>query len=305
MSFKISKIIKLITILLIFSSCSSKQEEIKDAISLFPNLNKIEIDNSFKDQEIKIPQQKNNQFWLSRSEASNNSEIENFTFAHQIKKKKSINYSYKFLGKNYLTTEPVIDNKTAYLIDHKGRITSLNLQNKKRNWQTKPFKTKFRNGKIYLSNNKIFATSGYNYLSAINTEDGSTLWTKKLNSIIISSPIVNKDLLFFITSDNKTYSLNANNGEIIWIHEGIDKNTAILGSSEPVFYKNYVFSSYSSGEIYILNQKNGEIGWFYNLNTNRAIDSDFILNDIDNIPIIRNDIVYAVGNGGINDGNSN
>ena len=297
MQYYILKITKIIIISLIFTSCAKKQE-IEGAISLFTNLNKIEIDESLKGQEI-IPPQKDSKSWLSRSDSSNNPEIENFTFAHQIKKKKSINYGYKFLGKHHIATAPIIKNETAYLIDHKGRVTSLNTTNKKKNWQIKPFKTKFRNGKIYLNNNIIFATSGYNYLSAINAENGSVLWTKKLNSIIISSPIANKDLLFFITSDNKTYSLNANNGKIIWIHEGIDKNTAILGSSEPVFYKNYVFSSYSSGEIYILNQKNGEIGWFYNLNTNRAIDSDFILNDIDNIPIIRNDVVYAVGNGGI------
>ena len=297
----IHKIINFIKIVLFFTiliSCS-KKEQIQDAISIFPDLNIIQLDDSLKEKSIKLPQQQENDSWTGRSNIANLLNIENFSFSDKINDSDSSIYSYKFLGKNHRASPPIIHKNTAYLIDHKGRITSFDLKNNKKNWQIKPFKTKFKNGKIYLNNGKLFATSGYNYLAAIDIEKESVLWSKKINSLIISAPIASKEQVLAITSDNKTYAFNANNGNINWIHEAIDKNTAILGASDPVFYKNHVFSSYSSGEIYVLNQKNGEIGWFYNLNINKAINSDFILNDIDNVPIIKDDIIYAVGNGGL------
>ncbi|MFT6219653.1 MAG: outer membrane protein assembly factor BamB, partial [Rickettsiales bacterium] len=105
--------------------------------------------------------------------------------------------------------------------------------------------------------------------------------------------------VFVITNDNKTYALDAKNGQIIWVHSAIVKPTGILGSSNPVSYKNYVISTYSSGEVYALNKKNGESGWVFDLNVSKADNSNFILNDIDSTPIIKDGVVYVIGNGGL------
>ena len=101
------------------------------------------------------------------------------------------------------------------------------------------------------------------------------------------------------TKKNKTFALNAKSGEIKWIHYGISKALAIFGSAQPLVYNDVLIASYSSGEIYAINKKTGESLWTQDLNSNKAYNSDFFLNDIDATPLVKNDVVYAIGNGGL------
>jgi len=57
--------------------------------------------------------------------------------------------------------------------------------------------------------------------------------------------------------------------------------------------------SYSSGEIYALKKQTGDAVWSQDLNISKATSSDFYLNDIDATPLVKDGIVYAIGNGGL------
>lgn len=287
-------------LLLFLASCNNKDiKNFKNATPIFDNQN-LEISANLSELEIKLPQQQNNIAWTGYNQ--NNLKIENFAFNPKINKFKNINFGLNSFKKNILSKPLIFDNK-IYLLDTKGNLIAKNLLNGKKIWSKTIFdkenKRDFRGGKIFYSENIIYATSGFNYLAAINAGNGKLLWSKKIGSIPISTPITHKNQLFVITDDNKTYAINKNNGRINWIHNGINKNTAILGSADPIIYKNYLIISYSSGEIYLLDQKNGTSIWSHNLNINKAINSDFILNDIDATPIIKNDIIYSIGNGGL------
>jgi outer membrane protein assembly factor BamB len=284
-------------------SCASDEKDIMGAVSVFKYSKDLKIDESLSGKTMKIPAQKHNKFWFGGSKAANNFNAENFAFASQITKTKSIWSGYRTGNNDQKVFKPLIINNVVYLLDAKGNLIARNLENYKKIWKRSIFDKKdrsnFIDGKIYYNDGKIFATSGFNYLAAIDAKDGKIIWSKKIGSIPVSTPVANKGQVFVTTSDNKTYVLDAKSGQINWIHSGINKNTAILGAADPVFYKNYVITSYSSGEIYILDQGNGDIGWSHDLNVNRAINSDFILNDIDATPMVKDGVAYAVGNGGL------
>ncbi len=146
---------------------------------------------------------------------------------------------------------------------------------------------------------KLFAVAGVNQIKAINQNNGEILWQKDLSVIFNSTPICDGESVYISSSDNKTFALNVDNGEIKWIHYGIAKSLAIFGSAQPVFSGDVLIASYSSGEIYALNKKTGESLWSQDLNLNQIFNSDFFLNDIDATPLIKDAVVYAIGNGGL------
>ncbi len=292
-----------ILFLILLSSCSSDEKESKNAISVFKYSKTLQIDKSLQGKTAKFPSQKNSKSWLGSNKAGNNFNIENFTFANEITKTKSVWSGYRTGNNDKKVFRPLIVGNIVYFLDAKGNLIARNLENFNKIWQKRIFdkrdKSNFINGKIYFNDGKIFATSGFNYLVALNASDGEIIWSKKIGSIPISTPIASKGQVFITTSDNKTYALSVADGSINWIHSGINRSTAILGAADLVFYKNYIVSSYSSGEIYILSQRNGEVGWTHDLNVNRAINSDFVLNDIDATPMVKDGVIYAVGNGGL------
>jgi outer membrane protein assembly factor BamB len=298
-------ILKLIFLLVFLTSCSSDKKDIKDAVSVFKYSLELKKDDSLGLEAVDIPVRRQNRFWYGSTKVTRGLDsVENFAFPSKITKTKSIWSGYRTGSNDKKVFKPVISNNVIYLLDAKGNLIARDIRNYKKIWKKRIFAKKdkrdFRGGKIFLGKgNIIFATTGFNSLVALNSKNGEIIWSKKLGSIPISTPVSNEGQVFVTTSDNKTYALDAQNGTINWIHEGIYKNTAILGAADPVFYKNYLIASYSSGEIYIINQISGEVGWVYDLNVSKAINSDFILNDIDATPIVKDDIVYVIGNGGL------
>ena len=285
------------------SSCSSdKKIDDKNAISVFANDDLIKADASLANIKISLPKQINNQFWFGSNNDSNQA-IENFTFSNKISKTTSIWAGYRPGYEDRMVFSPIITSDKIYTLDAKGNLYARNPSNYKTIWKKKLidrfFIKDFTDGKISYFDGKIFASTGYNLVLCINAESGEIIWSKTLSSIPISAPISDGKQVFIITNDNKTYALDVTNGEINWAHSGILKATGIIGAANPVAYKNYIITSYSSGEVYALNKKSGEVGWVYDLNISKAANSDFILNDVDATPVIKDGIAYAIGNGGL------
>jgi outer membrane protein assembly factor BamB len=303
----LTTILTAIFLITFLSSCSiNKKVDDKNAILAFIDLDPITKDQNLKDVIITFPKAINNNYWFGNN-SDNNQIIENFSFDIDFRKKnvedKSINIGSSFVQNNKMVFAPIIAENKIYVLDNNGNLYAKDLLSYKTIWKAKLssglFKQNFAGGKISYFDGKIFSTNGYNLIICFDAKNGKILWQKTLSSILISTPISDGNQLFLITNNNQTYSLATLDGKINWIHSGISKATAILGSANPVFYKNYVISSYSSGEIYALNKKDGTLSWVYDLNLNKISNSDFILNDADATPIIKNNIAYTIGNGGL------
>lgn len=295
------KIILSLLILAIFNSCSDKDKSEIKGISVFQDIAPLKVDEKLTNVAITIPTALQNDSWFGQN-SDNNPAVENFSFPSRITKIRSV-WSGFWPKENSVVFAPAIAKDVIYLLDNKGNLSARNLADKKLIWKKKIIKGKdsknFTSGKISYKDEKIYASTGYDLVVAIDARNGEIIWSKNIGAITISTPIADQTQLFITTNDNKTYALNSATGEINWVHSGILRNTGILGAANPVFYKNYVIVAYSSGEIYTINKKTGEVGWSYDLNVSKAINSDFILNDIDSTPLVKDDVVYTIGNGGL------
>ena len=298
----IIKILHVIIFIFLLNGCNKNEEISKKAISAFATDLSPKIDLKLEKIKIDIPKQIENDNFNGIF-ISNNQKIENFAINNIIKKSKNISSGYVTSNIYDIISNPVINNNIIYSLDARGNLLARNLNNNKLIYRKRIISwlniKNLSQGKINYDQGIIYITTGFNKILAVNASDAKIIWSKNLKSIAISRPIINSDNIYIISNDNKTYSLDKKNGSIQWIHNGIVKKTTIFGSSDPIIYKNYIISAYSSGEIYILNQKNGSTIDLYELNAARATSSNFILDDIDATPIIKDDIMYAVGNSGL------
>lgn len=303
------RIIILLSLLNIASSCSKdKTYDKKIAVSAFVFDDPLQISSKKIDTQIEI--QKPIDSWNYGKNFHQNGRVGNLKkdFSYNkgkilLKKDSKIYTDFNLFGNSGKIFSPVIYNNRGYFLDNSGLLEAFDLRSEKKLWQTRLYKpdflTYFDNPKIFASEDKIFASIGNNEIKAININNGKLIWSVKLPSLLISKPVVWGDKLFILADNNKLYTLNSNDGKVIWSHSGILSNMAIYGAADPLISADKVFVSYSSGEIYALNKKDGSEIWSYDLNVNKAVGSNFFLNDIDATPIMRSGRLYVVGNGGL------
>lgn len=221
----------------------------------------------------------------------------------QLTKTWSKSFLHFFEKDQKIYNQPVVYQQKIYFLDGSANLYCYDLITKKLVWKKSIFHTvwlkNYRSPNITISDNKIFATLANNYLVAVDALSGVVIWQKQLSAILTSKPVYSDNMVFVSTDNNKLYCFNATTSDLLWTHFGVGRNTAILGSSSPTIYQDQVLIGYSSGEIYALNKKTSEVVWTQDLNLNKAISSDFYLNDIDASIVVKDDVVYALGNGGL------
>lgn len=305
----------------ILSSCANKDKDYdkEKAISAFAAVDSLKIDESLKNKEISIPKAKKNSSF-NGSLSFYNQEIENFDKNFSQKNKffsnsKTIKFEdnnlfysgFGFFSSADFVFNPIILEDRIFTLNSSANLISFDLETGKKNWKTKIFKKNSLKNyslpkilyKKIAENEIIFAINGINEIAAVNAKNGEIIWQKKISSIPNSSIIADDENIYFTTNDNKLFAIDIKNGDLKWIFSAILLNTAIFGSADPLIYQDKIIAAFSSGEIYLIDKKTGSQIWSQSLNISKAINSDFYLNDIDATPIIKNDIVFAVGNGGL------
>lgn len=199
--------------------------------------------------------------------------------------------------------QPIISKQKLFVLDGSAELFAFDLLTKKIIFRSQIFAKSwlknYRSVNLSIDQDTLYATMGTNHLVAVNALNGKIIWQKQVSAVLNSKPITSDGYVYVATDSNKTYCFNQRNGDLIWTHSGVPRTTAIFGNSEPLIYQDKVIVGYSSGEVYALNKKTAESIWVQDLNLNKAITSDFYLNDVDANLLVKNDIVYAIGNGGL------
>ncbi|MDR3290455.1 MAG: PQQ-like beta-propeller repeat protein [Rickettsiales bacterium] len=260
---------KYLFVFLILLSCKSKKEIVGERIQIFKENDKFVIESK---EKIEV-NGKLETYTSYYGDGSNlNVNIENFKVDFELQDKYFSNIVY-------------VD-KTLYYVDKNGKL----------NGKYK-IADDIKFAKLSYDKDTFYLTTGKNLVVAFE-KDGHVKWSKELNVIPISAPVIDGDSLYFITNNNKTFCLNAKNGQIKWIHYGNNSTSKILGVANPVVYNDYVISGYSTGDLILINRTTGQMILNIKLSYKGFFNSLFDLTDTDSTPIIKNDVLYASASSG-------
>lgn len=197
---------------------------------------------------------------------------------------------------------PILYNTTIIAAQRNGIIISIDIKTGKINWKIQLFEKKkswnFNKKKVFLSlglekdNKNIYVGSEKEKIYAININNGTISWEKKVSGEILSYPVTSNKKIFIYTNDGFLKGLNQFDGDIIWqIYMGI-KDISIHGFCTPLLYKNLGIIGTENGYVIIFKLETGEIIWKKKITKNNSNSSNFLLEDIDITPILLNNILY-------------
>ncbi len=218
----------------------------------------------------------------------------------------------KFYLQNHSQTfifEPQIVKNNLFVLTASGHLQKYQIIEIEKNisfqllWQ-KPIFTSIANHQYRLlkmssCQEMLLLIDGSNKIKAIAADNGNLLWQKELSAMLSSAPVCSANAVFVSSNNNKTFSLQKNNGNINWIHQGLVANTTIFNSPNIILWQNNLLVGYASGDIYLLQQQNGNEIWQNNVNLyQNTVHQDYLL-DINANLIIADNAVFVVGNGGL------
>jgi outer membrane protein assembly factor BamB len=154
-------------------------------------------------------------------------------------------------------------------------------------------------GGVAVAGGKVFVSSGYRTMSALDAATGSVLWTVRTDSPLHGAPTVAGSRVYVVDIDNQMIAFDTATGRQTWSYRGITEPARIMRASSPAVSGETVIAPFSSGEVVALRASNGQAVWQQVLSRSSRTSALSEIRDIAGRPVISRGFVYAVSHSGV------
>ncbi len=202
-----------------------------------------------------------------------------------------------------LTASPVVSGGRIFVIDARANVSAFSASGGKRMWRIslKPKNESAAEGYgggVAAGAGRLFATTGFGTVNALDPATGRLIWTRKLGAPVRSSPTYHDGKLYLVTVDNRLYTLSAADGEVVWDFRRYAESAGVLGSPSPAIQGKRVVAPYSSGEIIAFDTETGKAVWADSFSRTRRMSPVAKLSSISGRPVIDRGTVFAISHSG-------
>jgi outer membrane protein assembly factor BamB len=221
-----------------------------------------------------------------------------------------------------LTASPVVAAGKVFVLDATARVWAFNAGNGEEAWHVtvappgnrdlinlltlgafgedkRIDRSKGFGGGIAFDGGRIFATTGFGDVVALDAATGKEVWRVNVGVPIANAPVVNGGRVFVASIDNHMHAFAEKNGRELWDHRGIAESAGIMESTSAAVAGEFVIAPYSSGEIYALRVQNGRPAWNDMLTRSHGVTALSEIDDIAGKPVVDRDLVFAISHSGI------
>lgn len=148
-------------------------------------------------------------------------------------------------------------------------------------------------GGLAASGGRVYVTSGFGRVAALDAATGATIWTQELGATVTGAPTVLGGRVYASDRDGRGWALDAVTGEVAWTVEATPGGTSIIGGAAPAATSDAVVFPFSSGELVAAAPDTGAVLWTAYVLGERIGTVIARVSDITGDPVIAGDRVYA------------
>jgi outer membrane protein assembly factor BamB len=202
-----------------------------------------------------------------------------------------------------LTAEPIIADGRVFTMDSDGRVAAWDAGNGHQFWSqsTKPKHNRSSSigGGIAVVGGRVYAATGRAEVVVLDAGSGDVVWRKPLSSPARSAPTVVDKSLYVCTIDQTLVAMGIAGGEPLWVYQATKADAGILASASPAFSGGLVVAGFESGDLAAVHADTGILAWSDNLGSLKGSTSLLEFATVRGAPVIEDNIVYAIGFGGL------
>ena len=148
-------------------------------------------------------------------------------------------------------------------------------------------------GALALGGGRLYVTSGFGQVTALDPATGAVLWEQKLGNTGTGAPSYYDEVLYLVSGDTTAWALEADNGRIRWQIDGLADINNVAGGPAPVVTPERVVFGFGNGELQSAFRQGGLRLWNAGLGSRRAGRALSNVDDITGDPVVRGDTVYV------------
>lgn len=148
-------------------------------------------------------------------------------------------------------------------------------------------------GGLAFEGNRVFATTGYGELVALDARTGGIAWRQRVDAPIGGSPTVQNGVVYVGGRDATNWAVRANDGKVLWRAFGNDGMAGVMGVSAPAVAGSTVVFPFATGEIMGVDTNTGNQLWTANVAGQRLGRAVGYFRDVTGDPVISGGTVYA------------
>ncbi len=301
-----------IALLAMLTACSSmpsklnpfKKEEVKlpgERISVLKTLEGFQVDAEQAKKPVVLPQARRNADWDQPGGVASNAPG-HLEFGGGLGAVWRADIGEGSSDDGRLTASPIVYQGKIYTLDTEGVVSAFSASSGSRTWRVSlaPEKEKGNEGfggGIAANGGRLFVTTGFGVVVALNAGNGAVEWTRKIGVPLRSSPTAIDGKLFFVSAESKLYCLSTVDGVELWTFRGLPESATLLSNVSPAVSGDIVVVPYPSGEVIAYNISAGRPAWVETLSRTRGGSSLAGLSDPAR-PAIDRGVVFAVGHSG-------
>lgn len=263
---------------------------------------KLQPDERLASLEVTLPAATENADWVQAGGNPTHS-MGNLAGPSSLKEVWHINIGRGGDQGSRVVTPPVVVQGKVIALDNMVRLSAYDAKTGKGLWRTnlavsiEDPETGFGGGAAY-DDGKLFVSTGFGDVFAINPADGAILWRAKTGDPFRSPPTAADGRVYVNSVENSLYALDQKDGAVLWNYHAIAEGAHILSSTTPAASGDVVVAPFTSGELTAFLASNGRQTWTDSLTRTGRQSSITTLNDIAGAPVIDGGWVFAVGHAG-------
>jgi outer membrane protein assembly factor BamB len=262
----------------------------------------IAVDALARDEPVSLPKPFDNPSWPDAGGYPSHA-MYHLALGDTVKRIWSSNIGEGANDYGRVTAQPVIADGRVYAMDALDVVSAYDAKSGDQLWQFDPQPENALDeaygGGIAAFGNRVFVADGYGQAIALDAATGKVVWRHTLTAPAHGAPTVADGRVFVITVDNELQVLAADDGRLLWTHNGLPEPASLLGAASPAVEGDVVVVPYSSGELFGLRIENGRVLWSDSLATAQPLGALNSIADVRGQPVIDRDRVFAVSNSGL------
>ncbi|MDO5630870.1 MAG: PQQ-binding-like beta-propeller repeat protein [Paracoccus sp. (in: a-proteobacteria)] len=152
-----------------------------------------------------------------------------------------------------ITADPIIWGGMVFTLDSRANVVATSTGGGTI-WQTSLRPATERGdsvsgGGISAEGGRIFVTTGYGELVALDARSGGILWRQRVDTAISGAPAVQNGVVYVAARNGVGWAVRAENGRVLWQTNGIGAPMGVMGVSAPAVSGNTVVFPFASGQL--------------------------------------------------------
>ena len=249
-----------------------------------------------RSEPVAIPGQTANANWTQRP-GSPATRVENAALGSNLALAFAVNIGAGDGRKARITGDPVVADGRIFTLDSGARVTAVTTGGATA-WTKdltpptdKPGQAS--GGGLAYGGGKVFVSSGYGLLTALDPATGAILWEQDLDASGTGTPTVAGDLVYVVSGDATAWAIDVNSGRVRWQMTATPDRNSLLGGPAPAITGDLVIFAHASGEVQAVNRVGGIQTWGALVTGRRQGYAKSVIGDISGDPVVSNGKVYV------------